>query len=68
MIDLNDVKTKDCPEHMHQAEWIFKDGQCYRDGVYFGDVIYSDQSMIQVLYKGNNMYMQGHISTFNLFK
>ena len=44
----------------------FKDGKYYRDEKYFGDVIYSDEKMIQVECKNGNKYMQGRIITMQL--
>lgn len=44
----------------------FKDGKYYRDEKYFGDVIYSDEKMIQVECKNGNKYMQGQIITMKL--
>jgi hypothetical protein len=44
----------------------FKDGKYYRDENYFGDVIYSDEKMIQVECKNGNKYMEGQIITMKL--
>jgi len=44
----------------------FKDGKYYRDEKYFGDVIYSDEKMIQVECKNGNRYMEGQIITMQL--
>ena len=44
----------------------FKDGKYYRDEKYFGDVIYSDEKIIQVECKNGNKYMQGQIITMQL--
>lgn len=40
----------------------------YRNGVYFGDIIYSDLNKIQVECKNGNKYMDGQIITINLLK
>lgn len=41
-------------------------GQCFEDGRYFGDVIYSDQNIIRVEVKNGNKYMEGQIMNFSL--
>lgn len=41
-------------------------GKYYRDEKYFGDVIYSDEKMIQVECKNGNKYMEGQIITMQL--
>lgn len=40
----------------------------YRNGVYFGDIIYSDLNKIQVECKNGNKYMDGQIITINFMK
>ena len=40
----------------------------YRNGVYFGDIIYSDLNKIQVECKNGNKFMDGQIITINFIE
>jgi hypothetical protein len=51
----------------HRIKGIcIKEVKFYRDDVYFGDVVFLDDKMIQVECKNGNKYMEGHIYTFHL--
>lgn len=55
-----------CNQNFYTPKHSFKDGKCYRDEKYFGDVIYSDEKTIQVECKNGNKYMEGQIITMQL--
>lgn len=59
--------STECNRNFRMPTHSFKDGKCYRDEKYFGDVIYSDEKMIQVECKNGNKYMEGQIITMQLF-
>lgn len=56
----------ECNQNFRNPKHSFKDGKYYRDDVYFGDVVYSDEKMIQVECKNGNKYMEGQIITMQL--
>jgi hypothetical protein len=53
----------ECNQNFKNPTHVFIGGEYYRDGKYFGDVIYSDEKTIQVECKNGNKYMQGQIIT-----
>ena len=58
--------SSECNQNFKTPTHSFKDGKYYRDENYFGDVIYSDEKMIQVECKNGNKYMEGQIITMKL--
>ena len=56
------IMTK-CNDYDYTPKHSFKGNKYYKDDNYFGDVIYSDEKMIQVECKNGNKYMQGQIIT-----
>ena len=58
--------STECNHIFYTPKHSFKDGKCYRDEKYFGDVIYSDERIIQVECKNGNKYMEGQIITMQL--
>ena len=56
----------ECNQNFHTPTHSFKDGKYYRDEKYVGDVIYSDDKIIQVECKNGNKYMEGQIITMQL--
>ena len=64
--DVSGSFFSECNQNFYAPTHSFKDGKCYRDEKYFGDVIYSDEKIIQVECKNGNRYMQGQIITMQL--
>lgn len=64
--DVSGSFSSGCNENFKRPIHSFKDGKYYRDDKYFGDVIYSDDKMIQVECKNGNKYMEGQIITMQL--
>ncbi|REJ83139.1 MAG: hypothetical protein DWQ44_00025 [Bacteroidetes bacterium] len=60
---LKGKKTMECNQNFYTPKHSFKDGKYYRDEKYFGDVIYSDEKIIQIECKNGNKYMEGQIIT-----
>ena len=56
----------ECYQNFKTPTHSFRDGKYYRDEKYFGDIIYSDEKMIQVECKNGNKYMKGQIITMQL--
>jgi len=69
-IDTNRVLllgfSSECNNNFKTPNHSFKDGKYYRDEKYFGDVIYCDETTIQVECNNGNKYMQGQIITMQL--
>ena len=55
--------STECKEIFLFQKHAFKEGKYYQDGWYFGDVIFSDEKIIQVECKNGNKYMEGQIIT-----
>jgi len=64
--DVSDSFSSECNQYFKNPTHSFKDGKYYRDEKYFGDVIYSDEKMIQVECRNGNKYMEGQIITMQL--
>lgn len=64
--DVSGSFSSECNQNFKNPTHSFKDGKYYRDKKYFGDVIYSDEKMIQVECKNGNKYMEGQIITMHL--
>lgn len=64
--DVSGSFYSECNQNFRNPKHSFKDGKYYRDDVYFGDVVYSDEKMIQVECKNGNKYMEGQIITMQL--
>ncbi len=46
--------------------YTIKDGMLFKNGSYYGDVVYADSLCIQVKCKSDNQYMNGQILTIHL--
>lgn len=64
--DVSGSLSLECNHNFRTPTHSFKDGKYYRDEKYIGDVVYSDDKMIQVECKNGNKYMQGQIITMQL--
>jgi len=64
--DVSGSFSLGCNQNLKTPTHSFKDGKYYRDEKYFGDIIYSDEKIIQVECKNGNKYMQGRIITMQL--
>jgi hypothetical protein len=60
MIQVNPFTCDSYPVIHH---YTFTDSKCYRDGFYFGKVVYSDNDTIQVECDTDNYFMKGKIIT-----
>lgn len=56
------------PNIINGSKYTFLKDKCFRDGKYFGRIIYQDTNMIRVELKSDNRYMNGHIMEFHLGK
>ena len=56
----------ECNENYNNPKNSFKDGKYYRNEKYFGDIIYTDEKIIQVECKNGNIFMEGQILTIHL--
>mgnify|MGYP000154984714 CR=1 FL=1 len=54
-----------CDVNYVNPVYTFKDGECFKDDVYFGKVVFSDETMLQVEVDNGNKYMKGQINTFH---
>lgn len=54
-----------CDVNYVNPVYTFKDGKCFKDGIYFGKVVFSDEAMVQVEVDNGNKYMTGQINTFH---
>lgn len=54
-----------CDVNYVNPVYTFKDGKCFKDDVYFGKVVFSDETMLQVEVDNGNKYMKGQINTFH---
>ena len=64
--DVSGSFSSECNQYSWTPTHSFKDSKYYRDEEYFGDVIYSDEKMIQVECRNGNKYMEGQIITMQL--
>lgn len=55
----------ECNNYFNNPKHFFKDGKYYRNEKYFGDVIYTDEKIIQVECKNGNIFMEGQIITIH---
>lgn len=65
-IDLSSAINDTCYTKLRNPNPYFKDGKFYQYDKYYGDVIYSDEKIIQVECKNGNKYMEGQIITMHL--
>ncbi len=56
----------ECGEYIRQPEYSFFENCCYRDGQFFGNIIYKDETVIKVVVGNGNKYMKGQIKEFQL--
>ena len=64
--DVSGSFHSECYQNFKTPTHSFRDGKYYRDEKYFGDIIYSDEKIIQVECKNGNKYMKGQIITLQL--
>jgi hypothetical protein len=56
----------ECREvHFTKMDWKIKDGKFFCNDFYFGDVIFSDEKIVQVECKNKGKLTHGQIFTFN---
>jgi hypothetical protein len=53
-----------CDVNYVNPVYTFQNGKCFKDDVYFGKVVFSDEAMVQVEVDNGNKYMTGWINTF----
>lgn len=54
-IDISSIPISECKSNFRIPTHSFKNGKYYRDEMYFGDVIYADEKMIQVQCKNGKI-------------
>ena len=64
--DVSGSFSSECNQNFRTLTHSFKEGKYYCDEKYFGDVVYSDEKIIQVECKNGNKYMEGQIITMQL--
>jgi hypothetical protein len=67
-ISQKTLKLDSCLSGFNNPTYSFKDYKCYQDGVYFGDIISSDNNQIIVNCNNGNRYMQDTKIIFNRIK
>jgi hypothetical protein len=58
--------SMECNNNFQNPKHSFKNGKYYKNDKYYGDVIYSNEKIIQVECKNDNIFMQGQIITIQL--
>lgn len=49
-----------CTDNPIRHTYIITEDKCFRDGVYFGDVVYQDSKIAKIKIVSDNKYLNGH--------
>ena len=60
------IKEINCQNNIIRSEYRFEGIKVYKNDIFFGEIIYSDDKIIQVKCKNKNRYMQGQIFTMKI--
>lgn len=50
-----------CADYNYDKSISFKNGKCYHNEIYFGDIVSIDNKIIKVCCKNGNRYMENQI-------
>ena len=66
-IPPNINKNLKCSVNYDNKVIFFKNGKCYHDDIYFGEITYIDENTIKVLCKNGNRYMDNQIIEYKYY-